>query len=834
MTSDIYTCKNGLKVITCPNNINPIVSIQICVESGSVDEGEFAGSGISHLIEHMVFKGTKEYTCDELTKLTSSLGGMWNAYTSSSRTVFYITGPSEHYKQFIHILTQLVFHPVFPKEEFEPERNVIRREMDMCYDKASFVAYFELMKALYSKSNRKYPVIGYENLFNALTYENMVSYHKKHYVPKNTFICISGDIDEKEIYNYIEKEVEDIKAVELIKEQEPKEQIQLIPRTFRKTFQQPSSTIMMVWRVPAFGNEGYIPAYVLASILGADSTSYLYTLFHNEKGLVHDIGSWVLPSYSDYSILLIEAEVDEDKRDQVREEILNCIDNIHLMDFLEEESKKVYKKFKLSRMKKLETAEGCASSALNYYNTTRNPNYEKELEEALNHVSSEDMKKVAAKYLTRNGLTEVIVDPEKEVEEHTDESVKDTVTTYEETLENGIKVVIRQNKDRLLNDFVISFGAGCSTESKETAGINALMASCVFKGTEHRTLKQINDAMSTIGSVGSYAGHNTLSLYSTCLNEDIDEMCNLISDLIVHPTFPEDQVSIEKDSVISYLKLQSTESKNIATSNLLTLRFGAVSYGNPITGTPESISNITRDMLISHSHNIFCGNNASICISTSLDKNYIINLLNKYFSNIRSGVPVERIETPKIKYGDEYITCNKEQAVIAVGLPGCCARSSYDLVDQFILEEWLNDMSGPLFKEIREKRGLAYYVKVDSIYGIDTGCIIMYVITSADNVKEARDAFEKLLQKILVNGISMEDFEKAKAVLLSKITSEQQSESYITKTIAIDLLLGNPANHFKQFKEHVKNASIDRINNFIETYMRGTRTTVTVVPEDNK
>ena len=119
MQGEVYTCKNGLTVIVNKQTAFPVVSVQIWVGTGSEHEGEHAGAGLSHLIEHMVFKGTRELNAQQLNEEVAALGGIWNAYTSTDRTVYHIDGPATNYRRFTDILLQLVFAPTFPAEEFE-------------------------------------------------------------------------------------------------------------------------------------------------------------------------------------------------------------------------------------------------------------------------------------------------------------------------------------------------------------------------------------------------------------------------------------------------------------------------------------------------------------------------------------------------------------------------------------------------------------------------------------------------------------------------------------------------------------------------------------------
>ena len=178
MQHEVHVCSNGFTTVVAPQQAFPLVSLQVWIETGSIHEGEHLGAGLSHLLEHMVFKGTDEFSARRLNERVPELGGMWNAYTSTDRTVFYIDGPAAHWREFLHLLAQLTLHPAFPREEWERERDVIRREMSMYNDDPQDTAYHALIRTLFKVAPRRLPVIGTRSAFDSLSYEDMVDYHR--------------------------------------------------------------------------------------------------------------------------------------------------------------------------------------------------------------------------------------------------------------------------------------------------------------------------------------------------------------------------------------------------------------------------------------------------------------------------------------------------------------------------------------------------------------------------------------------------------------------------------------------------------------------------------
>ena len=227
--AEVYTCANGLSLIVCVRRDMPVVAVHVGVEAGSALEAEYAGTGISHLVEHMVFKGTEEYNAQEINERVASLGGLWNAYTGTLGTVFHIHGRAEHWREFLHILLQLTQHPTFPVAEWEREREVIRREMEMSDDDPDDVAY----------------------------------------VPGNMFVCVVGDVVPEEVQGELEKEcaVLDVSAQSgfVRPAEEPR---QWGPRVERRKFPRSTSFLALAWRVPCRNHPDMPALSLLCSVLG--------------------------------------------------------------------------------------------------------------------------------------------------------------------------------------------------------------------------------------------------------------------------------------------------------------------------------------------------------------------------------------------------------------------------------------------------------------------------------------------------------------------------------------------------------------------------------------
>lgn len=832
MQAEVYTCRNGLTAIVTPRRTFPVVSVQIWVGTGSEHEGPHSGAGISHLLEHMVFKGTDEHSAQQLNEEVAALGGLWNAYTSTDRTVYHIDGPSAHWQQFLHILTRLVFHPTFPEDEFEKERDVIRREMAMYRDDPRDAAYRALISTLCKVHPRRLPVIGEPHRFDALTRDDMLGYYHGRYTPGNMFVCIAGDIEPATVFAALEKEVADIPSAPTIPPQQVTEPRQWGSRLHRCEFAQPTSTLMLAWRIPETRHADAAPLAVLSSILGDGRAAWLYRHFHEEQAIAHDINTSILPAREGEGAFVIEADVERERRDDLRDALLRYITTLPQADF-SEGIERALRQIRTQRLKTLSTVQGCAALLGISWHHSRNINAGEEWVEALRRVTPADLARVTATYFTPDRLTEVSIDPlgsnpATATDNDSDHRPEPTI----HLLPNGLRLVLRPDHRVPLVSTSLCLGAGCRTETENTAGINTLLAECLLKGTTTRSASELAAAVENLGgTISCSAGNNTLALKTRCLAEDILTMLDIIADAALHPTLPQEAITTAQEDMVADILDSQEDPVAVAFTELRRACFGPVSYGNHPDGTVESVNSLTRSELIAHYKRLMCGQNAVLAVSGDFTPDSVISAVTELFGALPAGAPAELIATPQQQPADLTITCNKEQAVLAMAIPGLTATAE-ELPLQLLFDEWCRDMAGPIFTEIREQRGLAYYAASAALTGTDTGCMFFYLGTSPQQMPEARAALIDILQRLAKEGISQEALDRARSTVLTSRLLAAQSVDKLCSAMAVDTLLGLPPDYSEQLPTKLSAITPEQISNFIARLLApaATRTIVTIIP----
>src|SRR5580704_14804734 len=199
----ITTLENGLAIIVREDHSAPVVSCQAWCQTGSVNEGKWLGAGMSHVLEHMLFKGTTSRGSGRIDQEVQEAGGYMNAYTSFDRTVYYIDVPNTGARVAIDILCDIMQYATLPADEMAKEKQVILREMDMNEDEPGRRSGRRLFETAYTKSPYRFTIIGYPDIYNELQQSDIETYYRERYAPNNVFYVVAGDVKVGEVVDQI-------------------------------------------------------------------------------------------------------------------------------------------------------------------------------------------------------------------------------------------------------------------------------------------------------------------------------------------------------------------------------------------------------------------------------------------------------------------------------------------------------------------------------------------------------------------------------------------------------------------------------------------------------
>ncbi|MFD2255577.1 M16 family metallopeptidase [Luteolibacter algae] len=805
-----HTLPNGLTLILDPDPSAPVISVQAWVATGSIHEDKMLGTGLSHFLEHMVFKGTRDFSSDELAQAVQAGGGHWNAYTTFDRTVYYIDGPSHSLETFLKCLTGLVFFPTLPEADFGNEQDVIRREIDMGLDDPDNASIRLLLSTAFTVDARRHPVIGHRHLFDEISHADLVSYHRSRYTPDHTHIVISGDFDAAEARALVIAMTADCKIVSGPEPHIQRDPRQIGPRENTATFDIPTSRLCLSWKTPALDHPD-TPAYdILAAILGRGRSSRLYTALRDRRELALEISAWTWNGPDEEGLFAISAEAEPEKRGELKAAILAELADLPASP-LDEEIAKAKRQIAISQFRTLTSASGRASDLASNWHEARDLNYTRAYLAEINAVTAADIRRVS-QLLTERRLTFTSLDPENfahtaAVEEKT--TTVEPVTTH--TLSNGLRIALLPDHRVPLIHLQAAVGAGLLSETPVSNGLNQLLASTLTKGTLSRSAADIALSLETLGaSIGASTGNNALLVSASGLAADLVSIIDIFADVIINPSFPSDAIEREKTSQLASLKEAQTDPLHTCFHQVRKTHFAGTGYGLDPLGSLQTLPEISRLDLSAHHALHFNASNTTLAISGDFNSTELIELLETHFSTLPEGEkwapPASKVNPGK----SAETTLPKKQAVLAIAYPGADVSSDDKHALAFI-NEYASDMAGPLFGRIREELGLAYRVGATQFLGYDQGLFTFYMATSPEQIGLATEELQKEIGKIASQGIPDEAFERVRSTVLSGAAIQQQSSSSNARHAALDLLFGNPADSYLLLPEIYQNLRVETV-----------------------
>jgi zinc protease len=828
-TATAETLPNGLTLILDPDPAAPVVSAQIWVETGSMHEDRSLGAGISHFLEHMVFKGTRDYDADELADTVQAAGGHWNAYTSFDRTVYYIDGPAASLPVFLKCLTGLVFFPVIPESEFEKEKDVIRREIDMGLDDPDNAATRLLFATTFQHDPRRHPVIGHRHRFDAVTYQDLTDYHRDRYTTDRCFAVISGDFDPQQARDLVASLTADCRPAcgrePLVAIDPP----QLGPRRARETFAIPASRISLAWKIPALDHPDAPACEVLAAMLGRGRASRLHRTLREERGLALEISAFCWTNSGREGLLAVTADATPDKRDELIEAIHIELATL-LTDPLEDDIAKAKRQIAASQFRSLTTASGRASDLASNWHEARDLDFTRRHVAAIHSVTADDIHR-AALHLNDAKLTLTILDPlDAPAPVRTGKTSRRREEIEVHTLANGLQVALIPDHRVPLVHMQAAVRAGLPSETPETNGLNQLLASTLPKGTATRTAREIAITLESLGaSVSAGTGNNALLVQAGGLAPDIDIISAVFSEILVSPSLPDEAIAREKASQLAALEEAMLDPLHSGFRALRHAAFSGNGYGLDSLGTPASLAALQRAALTAHHARHFNAANITLAIAGDFDSARLLDLLAQHLSTLPKG---ERWPVPATSHGggEHAVRLPKKQAVLTVGFHGADV-SSPERHALAMIQEYASDMAGPLFSRIREDLGLAYQVGATQFLGYDAGLFTFYLATAPEQAELARHELMAEIGKIAAAGIPDEAFDRVRATVLSGLALQQQSPAHTARHVALDLLFGHPADQHRRLADIYQFLTPQQVRETAARVFSSTPVTVTVLPE---
>lgn len=836
--AQVFHYENGLTLIVEEDKSAPVASVQAWCGTGSVHEGAWMGAGLSHILEHMLFKGTATRPPGAIAREVQNLGGYINAYTSFDRTVFWIDVPADGASAAMAILADATMNATLPEQEYTKEQEVIRREFAMGFDDPDRQASQLMLKTVFTESPLRHPVIGYLDVYNKLTRADVLNYYKARYVPNNLTFVVTGDVDALKLRDELGKyfESEPRRALEpVFVAQEPP---QLGRRDAHVEFPTELTRLTLAWRVPGVTNPDTPALDLLGEILGSGRSSLLNREIRERKELAHSVSAGML-SMQNEGVFVIQAVTDPDKREAVEKESLAILDGIKTNGVSAGELDKARRSLLSNQLNALTTSRGMASDLGSNWLLARNLNFSKQYLDAIGKVTPADVQRVAGEFLLPDHLNSTSINPPGTLAKNDKAPVESQAGQIQKfTLANGLRLLVREDSRLPLVSINAVFRGGLLAESKETNGITKLFSRALLKGTKSRTAEQIAEQIEDVGGgISSDSGNNSFSISVDVMRPDVALGLEILADVLINPVFPDREVNLEKQGLLAGIKAEDEQPTAIARNITRERLFGSHPYALRNSGSAEAVASLTTAQLKEFHKEYATAKNGVISVFGDVNASQVKDLVEKYFAAMPSGKLVFQnppVPQPVSSVPPATAHLDKQQGIVMVGFPSVAVNDP-DRAALELINEASNDLGSRFFNRIREKMGLAYFVGAAQFYGLAPGAFIFYLGTDPKKVEPVTKELNEEISLLAKDGLTAEELERARKKLLGAEAIRNQSNGALAATCGVDELMGSGYDAFARRKEELGKISLDDTRRVAAKYFQAPSAVESTVlpPEKN-
>lgn len=827
-----YFLDNGLQVLIKEVHTAPVVSVQLFIKVGS--RWEYPGiSGISHWCEHMCYRGTEDFTDEDMNNLLDSIGATLNGYTASDMTCYHQILPSQYFELALEIEASRLARSLFDPEAVDKERTVIISELEWGENDPEDLLYKELLSQAYRLHPYQFPTIGFRNEIMTWSREDLYNHYKEFYIPNNSVLVIVGDVDATDALGLVKRHFGDIERGEVPREVTSVEPAQDGERRFTIEGSGNTSHIIMGFHQPSAEDQDIYAMYVLDAILGGATgreRAPRLKLALVESGLCSSLYTYV-GTNRDPSLFFIGATVAEGVSLQdVEGVILAELERIMVEPIGAEELEKATNQIMASLVYQNESISGQAQH-LGRYACIVDWRFGEELLDNIHKVTAEQVTALAQKVLSSSNMTVGWYQPTGEEEgmstgaldepmsdplspqpfgtaswqgpdgssagigEEAGNSIISELSKLTQTsahsfeferriLSNGLIVLVKENHSTPSVTLVGSVSAGSLYEPKEKAGLASLTARMLSLGNSKMDKLERFEALDFVGASLDFSGGvETIIISGRCLSKDFTELAQMLFADLTEPAFPSEEFELLKSRTLTQIDERYEDPFYVAWKNVREMVYGSDSpLGWGAVGSRESVMAIELDDVQRFYADTYCPERTIIVVVGDVDADAVFSAfeggLGEWGGAGWEEVSLVQPDAPSEPKTETFTMPGKASTDIAIGFVGPTRHA-----DDYYAARLLNEifgyigLGGRMGNYIRDELGLAYYAFTRFGGGLYGGAWTAHMGVNPANVERAVQAFLEELSRIVAEEVSEKEMEQAKGSLIGQVIVRLESNA---------------------------------------------------------
>ena len=781
---NVYKLDNGQTVVIKEVKTNPIVTIDTWIKTGSINEDD-KNNGVSHFLEHLFFKGTTNHAPGEFDKILETKGAVTNAATSKDFTHYYVTIPSKDFNLAIEMHSDMLLHPLIPRKELEKERKVVIEEIMKDANSPNTMVYDNLINMLYTQHPYKRKVIGKADIISTIHRDQILDYYNKFYSPSNMITVIVGDIDSTTALEKVKQNFNS-EYKKPVKKSYPKEKI-LTSQAKTIAYSDIQTGYMLIgFRGTDVDDKDSYALDVLATILGDGRSSVFYRTIKEQKQLATSISASNTGFKYD-GIFYISATFIPDKCSKLEQTIFDEIKNIQKNGITQEQLKLAQNIIERDTYYARESISNIAGEIGYTFVTTDDIKYYDNYLENIKKVTANDVKNAANKYLGKNKSAVSILLPQsaKEVKVSNTTAknlpakfINENKNTQKYELSNGATLLITPNQ---ANDIIaISIFSKGGEFTETIPGTADLTASVLTKGTKKYSSVDFAKTLEDNGIkiVPSVKPDSFMLTVLTTKNE-YEKTLELLDEVINNATLDDYEIEKSRADKLNAIKKSKDIPLNIAIDNYKNYIFENTPYSISNSKLEKTLPQIQFDDVRNYYNKAFYPQNVVISINGNIDKDKTIDEFTKIFNNKKGEkFDYSKYSIPSLKDGKKITASIKDLKTdwIFMGwqTSGLLNKKEYATLE--VIDSLLGSgMSSRLFKNLRDKDGLAYQLGSQYAPNILKGSFIVYIGTNPQNLDYATKRLQEEVFRLKTEFVGTKELQEAKDKLLGNYIISQET-----------------------------------------------------------
>jgi len=824
----VVRLENGLTVIIKPSRTAPVVDVRAMVRAGSLYEGKFLGCGVSHLLEHLVANEAEHDGQARSGGQIQQIGGQSNASTSLDHTTYYVSASAGKVMDCIDMVADWMARPRIAKADFEREHGVVQRELEMGKDEPSRQLSYAEMSNVFGVHPAGVPVIGLPAPLANLTYEDVLEYHRRMYVPQNMVFCVVGDVDAQAVLEKVRLAFAGFSAGASPNLATPPVE----PLTGVRRQVVPNAAVKEVMEEIDFitvplSHEDLYALDVLSYVLGEGKASRLVQKIQRQAKLVTSVSSssWT-PAWGD-GVFNVAFRASPDKADSAEAAILDELKSIVADGVSDDELARAKRQKTADYVYSQQTFESQAATLAVDYLSTGDAGFSKDYAARIQAVTADQVKQAAKRYFKFDAVAftrmapQSLVSASRPATQAADEGKAEVFT-----LPNGLRVVLRPTGPCGLASMVFAVKGGLLSQTPRTDGMGMLMAQLSTKGAGPLNADQIAEFFDQAGgALKAECGNNSIYWQATVLNDSFDKALAILADVIRRPTFSPKELDILRPVLLAAIDRQDENWQSQLMKFFRSKFFASSPYRMLPSGAKEVVGSASAEQVADFHRQVVRAESSVLTVYGQFDAASTRDRLVELFSAVPPGAAELDLPTVKPSAAGNIAVLPTENttAGVIVAVPGMTFadvkdRAAMDVLDTII--SGYHMPSGWLHEDLRGKQ-LVYVVHAINWAGLVPGSFLTYAGCQPTNVGRVLDVIENDLRKASDYSPSPRELQEAVDTILTAELLGNQSIPALALAAALDELYGLGYDFHTKLEGYYRAVTADDVRRVGQKYLSG-------------